>query len=140
MTSSQRAGTRTTNQVVRVLHGGATTPAPETPPAGNHDAMELMLPGMPDAPERPAGDDRSKRRSWTAQSRVLITEGWHPLAGTRVRPDLGRCGTCAHRILQGGTAKPYPKCAKGPITRGEKTDVRSWWPACDRYDPKEPTR
>lgn len=114
---------------------------PETPLAGNDQCMtDLMLPGMPEAPERAAGDDRSKRRSWSAEQRVLIGQGWHPLAGTPVRPDLGRCGTCAHRILQGGTAKPYPKCAKGPITRGEKTDVRSWWPACSRYTPKERDR
>lgn len=95
----------------------------------------LMLPGMPEAPERPPGDDRTKRRSWTATARRLTAAGVHPLTRGKARPDLGTCGTCTHRVMRGGAAKPFPKCDLGPATRGEQTDVRAWWPACDRYEP-----
>ena len=49
---------------------------------------------------------------------------------------VGRtCGTCTHRILR-GRHSTYPKCDRGPITNGAATDVRAWWPACTRWEPK----
>lgn len=95
-----------------------------------------MLPGMPTAPERPAGgDDRSRRRSWTVRARALVSAGVHPLTRGKARPDLGTCGECAHRVLTTYHARAWPKCEVGPRTHGEQTDVRAWWPACDRFEP-----
>lgn len=93
-----------------------------------------MLPGMPAAPERPRGDDRTRRRSWTVRARQLVSEGIHPLTRDRARPDLGTCGGCAHRFTV-DHARSYPKCALGPRTGGEQTDIRAWWPACSRFEP-----
>lgn len=97
-----------------------------------------MLPGMPEAPERAPGDDRSKRRSWTARARLMVAAGRHPLTRGTARPDLGTCGECVHRVMRGTRSKPYPKCDLGPITSGEQTDVRAWWPACGRFEPGDP--
>lgn len=99
-------------------------------------ALMLPIPGMPDVPERERGDDRNRRRSWTATARRLVSEGWHPLMRTRARPDLGTCGGCVHRVVRNaGTSRPFPKCDVSRQTRGEQTDVRAWWPACDRFEP-----
>lgn len=65
----------------------------------------------------------------------MVAEGTHPLTRRPARPDLGTCGDCAHRILVGGHARSFPKCDAGPLTGGEQTDVRAWWPACDRWEP-----
>jgi hypothetical protein len=94
-----------------------------------------MLPGMPEAPERPAGDDRSRRRSWTVHARRLVAAGIHPLTRGPARPDLGTCGDCRFRVLVDYHARKWPKCERGPRTHGEQTDVRAWWPACPRFEP-----
>lgn len=65
-----------------------------------------------------------------------------------------RCGTCRHRELISGGANTYPKCVwrsasdkpneqgrhRNPPPRysaGQGTDVRSWWPACADWQPRE---
>jgi hypothetical protein len=114
-----------------------TKPGDTTPSAGNDAAVPLMLPGMPEAPERPPGDKRGKRRTWTTRARNLIAQGIHPLTRGPARPDLGTCGTCVHWIRADYHERGYRKCAKGPWTHSEQTDVRGWWPACHRYDPRQ---
>lgn len=100
---------------------------------------QVPLPGMPGdgvlfhvAPAAQLSQDR--RRAY--RQRQLVKLGRHPLTGSATRPDLGTCGTCAHRQLVGGHAKTYPKCALGPQTSGAATDVRRWWPACARWEAK----
>lgn len=97
----------------------------------------MTLPGMPQVPDRDPGDDRTRRRSWTAHARQLVAEGIHPLTRDRARPDLGTCGECVHRVHVEYHVKRWPKCDLGPNTHGETTDVRAWWPACKRFDPAE---
>lgn len=105
------------------------------PESGQDQDVDLMLPGMPTAPERPAGDDRSRRRSFTARARRLVAVGVHPLTRTPARPDLGTCGDCRFRVLLDHHGRTYPKCQVSSATHGEATDVRKWWPACDRFEP-----
>lgn len=106
------------------------------PDPGNDEGMTaLMLPGMPEVPERPPGDDRSRRRSFTARARLLVAQGVHPLMRTRARPDLGTCGDCRFREVLQYHGRTYPKCVRSTMTHGEATDVRKWWPACERFEP-----
>lgn len=102
---------------------------------------QVPLPGMPedgvlfhveptvDPYARLSPDQRR-----TARQRQQIERGIHPLAGHRTRPDLGTCVHRIHRIHRGGGNRSWPKCDLGPITSGAATDVRRWWPACDRYE------
>jgi len=105
-------------------------------------AGQVPLPGMPEdgvlfhvepvAPPPLAGLKPDARR--TARQRQMVAAGWHPLTRGRARPDLGHCGTCAHRVLVGHHDRTYPKCDVGPTTHGAATDVRAHWPACDRWE------
>lgn len=95
----------------------------------------LMLPGMPEAPERPPGDDRTKRRSWTARAREMVAAGVHPLTRRKAHPERGTCGSCRNWLKVDYHVRGYRKCALGPFTHSEQTDVRGWWPACHRYEP-----
>jgi len=83
----------------------------------------LQLPGMP-IPLPPAETSPDRRR--TARQRALVEQGWHPLTGTRTRPELGTCGDCAHRLSAG---RRYPKCELR-VSASAATDCRAWWPAC----------
>lgn len=91
---------------------------------------------------KPADEDATRigppsyGRRLTARLRALAEAGINPLTGTR-GPDGETCGGCTHRVLIGGHAKSYPKCALGPITGGPKTDVRAFWPACPRWEKNE---
>lgn len=102
----------------------------------------MPLPGfdLPEFPTRTEGDPRTRDRARTARQRRAVAQGLHPLRGDPSRPDLGTCGDCRHRVMRGGAAKPFPKCDRGPITNGPGTDVRAWWPACSRHEPKEPPK
>lgn len=91
------------------------------------ELFELVLdPRRPTTAEKLSPDQRR-----TVRQREMVDTGWHPLTRTRARPDLGTCGTCVHRRSLGRT---YPKCGLGPITSGPGTDVRAWWPACERFE------
>lgn len=76
---------------------------------------------------------RSADRRRTARQRAQVELGVHPLAGTRLRPDLGTCGDCPMRELRSSGGRVYPKCKLGPDSNGAATDVRAWWPACTRH-------
>lgn len=86
----------------------------------------------------------SATRRMTRLKQQLLACGLHPLSRTsrplplhpdaappddRTAPGL-RCGTCVHRIVN---HRGYPKCGAADgarATRGARTDVRAWWPAC----------
>jgi hypothetical protein len=105
---------------------------------------QVPLPGMPDegvlfhvepvvtVPDPYPGLSPDRRR--TLRQRAQVAAGVHPLTGGRTRPDLGNCGTCAHRVLIGHHDRTYPKCELGPVSSGAATDVRRAWPACERYE------
>jgi hypothetical protein len=81
----------------------------------------------------------SPDRRRTARQRARVAAGIHPLTGRKARPDLGTCGDCSRRVLVHWHNRTYPKCAEGDVTHGAGTDVRAWWPACERHvlaDPK----
>lgn len=71
------------------------------------------------------------RRS--AGQKALLAAGIHPVTNGRARPDLGTCGTCAHRIVTGHNLRSYHKCDLRPITAGPGTDIRVSWPACEKH-------
>lgn len=73
----------------------------------------------------------SPDRKRTVRHRQQVAAGVHPLTRGKARPDLGTCGGCTHRM---SSERSYPKCELGPINRGPGTDVRAWWPACDRFE------
>jgi hypothetical protein len=112
-----------------------------------------MDPVAPDPPETLSAD---RRRTLNQQRR--IDNGRHPLEPvwpTYRHPDTrgevytredpkGRpltCGTCRFRELLGYHVRSYPKCVQGDTapraTHGAASDVRGWWPACDRWEPHE---
>lgn len=87
--------------------------------------------------------DMSYTARLTARQAAKLATGWHPL-GTPLHPDAApvddrkapglRCRSCEHLTHQGGTSGSYLKCEAHLITRGPGTDVRAWWPACNRYE------
>lgn len=98
----------------------------------------------------PARDDTPEKRR-RARQLARIRNGYHPLGGTLKLHDQAdrdavpyegrdlpyRCGTCAFRVLVGGHARDFPKCAKGDgirVTNGPASDVKAWWPACRDYE------
>jgi hypothetical protein len=88
----------------------------------------------PEEKEKLSGDRRR-----TLRQRADVERGVHPLTRGRARPDLGTCGDCRHRVLEYAYNghKSWPKCELGPRSAGPATDVRRWWPSCDRFEPKE---
>lgn len=84
------------------------------------------------------GEKLSADRRRTLRQRAQVAAGIHPLTGGRARPDLGTCGGCAHRLLLGWHDRAWPKCVARDglyVTHGAASDVRRWWPACDRFEP-----
>lgn len=75
---------------------------------------------------------------------AAMQRGMHPL-GSKLHPDAAdgrtgeglRCRGCVHVTTQGYTSGRYLKCDAHTITRGPGTDLRLWWPACERYEAKE---
>ncbi|MBI1758002.1 MAG: hypothetical protein HYR62_02020 [Actinobacteria bacterium] len=91
----------------------------------------------------------SAGRRRTQRQRAEVEAGWHPLTRDRSRPELGTCGTCAHRVLVRWHRRTYPKCDQGigvgrPLdeapyaSHGPATDVRTWWPACGSWVRRSP--
>lgn len=86
----------------------------------------------------------------TRRQREDIAAGRHPLTGgtlnTQAPNDAAnaqavglRCGSCVHRVLSNHHGKSWPKCnafGAAYLTHGAATDVRGWWPACGRHEPK----
>lgn len=102
------------------------------------------------APLTTAGERRRARHA------TLFARGIHPLTLFPLHPDAPpydqldrpgpRCGLCAHRILLDHHNRKYPKCLYPDtepnysrdyqfFSHSEATDVRAWWPACDRWKP-----
>jgi hypothetical protein len=86
------------------------------------------------APEPGEAVRLSYGRRLTLRQKADVVRGVHPLTRGKARPDLGTCGDCVHRYLIGYSGT-YPKCELGPNTHSQTTDVRRWWPACDRFEP-----
>ncbi|WP_026923312.1 hypothetical protein [Glycomyces arizonensis] len=89
-----------------------------------------------------------------------IRAGLHPLSGVGERPEriplapagTGTCGTCAHKARPHHHRRAYPKCDVGAVrvpdgagyrevwprcAHSEATDLRSGWPACRDYEPRD---
>lgn len=97
-------------------------------------AVEEQPPLFPDLVVAPEEVSADRRR--TLRQRRLVDMGVHPLTRDRACPQLGTCGDCAHRVLEGHRDRSYPKCELGPRSSGPATDVRRWWPACRRHTPR----
>lgn len=48
------------------------------------------------------------------------------------------CGTCKHAYSRNGGRRNYWKCDLVKATGGPGSDIRLKWPACSRFDQKEP--
>lgn len=91
-------------------------------------------------PEERLSADRRR----TILALQVLQSGRHPLRRDRLHPDAPpaddrkapgpRCRTCKHIGLQGGVAGSYIKCCLGPVTGGPGTDIRAWWPACEKWE------
>lgn len=82
---------------------------------------------------RVSGESADQRR--TRLRRELLARGIHPLTRTRLRPEGGTCGDCAHlrpETIRSG--RTFYKCALVGSTNGPGTDLRISWPACVRYE------
>lgn len=114
----------------------------------------------PVAPREPEPKLSADARRTLRQAQVM-DRGRHPLslAGPclRLHPDAPppgdrkapgpRCGTCAFlqrqekwlKCTRGRSGEIYtPSFRSGPYeTRGAATDMRAWWPGCERWQPAE---
>jgi hypothetical protein len=114
-----------------------------------------------DAPPRVPELKLSQQRRSTMRKADALRNGQHPLGiatrtALRLHPDAPpaddrdapgpRCGGCRFRQLVTHHGATYPKCVRGlpdgaPMdrapyaTHGSATDVRSWWPACEHWEP-----
>lgn len=82
----------------------------------------------------------------TAKQRVAISRGMHPTMGIPLHAyappdampgDRGRpvtCGTCVHIARIGWHNKRYLKCDLVEMTHGPGSDLRAWWPGCERWE------
>lgn len=106
-------------------------------------------------PEPVEVPDLSADQRRTLRQRRLVEAGLNPLRGTLhpfaapevCSPDAPKgqpftCGSCRFREAVEYHGRSYPKCTAdwwvdgqpGPhVSHGAGTDVRAWWPACDRY-------
>lgn len=93
--------------------------------------------------EPPREDPLSAGRRLTQRQYLDVANGVHPLMRTPLHERADRyaraadlpgqpftCGSCVHR----DTTRGYPKCDLGPVSHGAATDVRSWWPACPKWE------
>ena len=85
-------------------------------------------------------DGLSAGQRLTLRNHQLLAEGTHPATHTATRPDLGRCGDCAHAIIEhhGGSARAWWKCELHRLGRSHSaaSDIRVGWPACARFEPR----
>lgn len=84
----------------------------------------------------------SAGRRLTLRQAEMVKVGVHPLmkgslhkgASTTAKATDPKnlpftCGSCVHRDAHG-----YPSCEIGPKSHGPATDVRAWWPGCDKWE------
>ena len=93
-----------------------------------------------------AVDRSSPARRRTTLREAMMAIGAHPLAtlvrGLKLHPAAApasdrkapglRCRDCVRVIVQPGTKARYYKCSLYP-SRSEASDLRLWWPACQRF-------
>jgi len=94
----------------------------------------------------PPGPTRARSET----QHLLMSVGMHPLAklikGLRLHKDAApmddklapglRCRDCAELFHQTYTVRRYLKCKNYP-SRGEASDIRGWWPACEVFKAKD---
>lgn len=106
------------------------------------DLDTQALPGLQlPPPERTLSPDARR----TLRNAATLAAGRHPL-GTRLHRDAApaddrkaeglRCGSCIHAFRKGGVAGNYTKCRAHTVTGGPGTDIRLYWPACERWEAK----
>lgn len=128
------------------------------------DADPYLVPPVAETPVAKLSEGRRR----TLRQAEAIARGGHPLGlvhpSVRVHPDANgrtaargnaperplRCGTCQFRTPIGGHSRDYHKC-KWPnpdaylyselprVSASAATDIRSWWPACTDWQPREAT-
>lgn len=101
-----------------------------------HVTEQQPLPGLEALTVEPVLKVSADARR-TLRQHALVARGFHPLALSPTRPELGTCGGCAWRVLFGA----YPKCTlpgdrARRLTHGPATDCRAWWPACGDFEGK----
>lgn len=104
-----------------------------------------LFPDLEPAAAAPAQRLSADRRR-TKRQKDAIANGVHPITRLRLTQDAdARCGNCALRIQFGHNSKTYAKCTLGApqsdphngpyVSRSASTDVRSWWPGCEKWQP-----
>lgn len=68
-----------------------------------------------------------------------VRRGLHPMGFKLGEEGLGRrCGNC-HFLARNRAAKTYLKCSYGGgYTNGPLTDVRGYWPGCEKWEEGSP--
>jgi len=120
-------------------------------------------PGLFDVPadaamQKPPAAKLTPGEAMRARQADKLTRGLHPLskpgwppiplhrdaapATDPQAPGL-RCGGCRFRQVIGHHDRKFPKCTlpdkwgePSRATHAETSDVRAWWPSCDRFEPK----
>lgn len=107
------------------------------------------VPGPEPEPDPNAGLSADRKR--TKRQRAQLAKGRHPITGYTLHPEAApgddraapgrRCGDCVFREQMGYHRRTYAKCVlPGPsggtpyVTHGAGTDVRAWWPGCQRHE------
>lgn len=104
--------------------------------------IDVPLFDLPD--DTPVAPKPTPDQARALRQAARIERGMHPL-GSRLHIDAAelrtgkglRCRSRVHVVAQGGTSGRYLKCDAHTVTRGPGTDLRMWWPACERHEPKE---
>lgn len=71
----------------------------------------------------------------TRRQRLLIEQGINPATKRPLAETGETCGSCGHCWRVGWRSKAFFKCGLVDPTHGPGTDIRKWWPACDRWAP-----
>lgn len=88
-------------------------------------------------PRRQAIESVDARR--TRRRRELLAAGTHPTTRLPLRQPVGevKCGDCVHHFAYRASAT-YHKCDAVELTHGPGSDVRVSWPACTKFEPRQP--
>jgi hypothetical protein len=122
------------------LFGGYERPEPASPP------------GEPFGKGSRDGDGLSADQRRTLRQAANVAAGVHPYTREPIHTQADRtrtrtsppapftCGTCRFRYPGGDHSWPGCEHPDTPRkTHSASTDVRAWWPACKRWEPKEDT-
>jgi len=91
------------------------------------NSTHLFDPG----PGVPEGKRMSSDKRRTFRQKQMIERGRHPATKIPLRAEPGEtCGSCANFRRHG----KYFKCGLVLLTGGPGTDIRSGWPACERWE------